>query len=146
MNSTYQYSEQRLKNKRQQFHVQMHHLGIMHSKSSLLASYDASSTLELSEEDLDELIYRLKKMDLARYEPTPLMREWRSNVLSVINKLGIYVNNNDWKNVNTFMLDKRIAGKLMYELTVPELKVLHRKLMSIARKQDQKPKIEYSLN
>ena len=128
------------------FHVQMHRLGIMSSKAEILASVGVDSTLELTENELDDLIYRLKQMDLARYEPTPLMREWRSNVLTVINQLGIYANNGDWTKVNAFLLDSRIAGKLMYELTVPELKVLHRKLKSIQRKQKPFHKIEYSLN
>jgi len=144
--NTQQKQEVRMRQKRKLFHVQMHHMGIMNTKAEILASVGVDSTMELTENELDDLIYRLKQMELARYEATPLMREWRSNVLTVINQLGIYANNGDWSKVNAFLLDSRIAGKLMYEMTVPELKALHRKLKSIQRKQKPLHKIEYSLN
>ena len=116
----------------------MANLGLMDNKADFLSSYGVESTLELLEEELDELIYRLKQIGLARSEPTPMTRQWRSKILTVLTDMGIYNGAGSWQIVNTFLLDNRIAGKLLYELTVPEMKVLHRKLHSIKNKQNKR--------
>lgn len=137
-----------MRQKRKGFHVLMHQLGVMNNKEDILGAYGVDSTLELSEAELDELIFRLKQMKISRYEPTPAMRKWRSNALIMINKLGVYADNNDWTRVNRFLLEPRIAGKLLYEMSVTELKALCEKLRIIERKQKQKSlkTVEYSLN
>lgn len=146
MSTPYQSLEYRMRQKRKSFHVLMAHIGILNNKSDLLAGYGADSTMELTESELDELIYRLKQMQVGKYEPSDDMRKWRSNVLAAINAIGVYNDNGDWQRVNAFLMDSRIAGKMLYEMTVPELKALHRKLLAIKRKQKPISKIEYSLN
>lgn len=59
-------------------------------------------------------------------------RQWRSAVLHQLQLLG--VNTADWTCVNKYCLDKRIAGKLFRELTIPELSDLIPKLRAIRDK------------
>lgn len=44
----------------QKFHVLLKQLGIMHHKKDILAGYDVESTKELSNADMDDLIYYLE--------------------------------------------------------------------------------------
>jgi hypothetical protein len=108
MNAKNPPSDQQMRQKRKQFHAILAALGIMKNKSDLIANYGADSTLELTENELDELIYRLKQMQTARTEPTQLMRKWRSINLSLLTEIGIYSKPDDWGRVNAFMLDSRI--------------------------------------
>lgn len=62
------------------------------------------------------------------------LKSRRSDVLKRIQLLGI--NTTSWDKVNEFCLDKRIAGKVFYELTISELKGLIPKLESIIKKED----------
>ena len=50
-----------------------------------------------------------------------------------IAKLGINTVDN-WDEVNAFLVSPKIAGKLLYEMDLQELKDLTRKLEAIARK------------
>ena len=61
-------------------------------------------------------------------------RELRSVVLKLLDKLGIHAINDDWSAVNSFLLDPKIAGRLLYELDEQDLGVLIRKLNSIVDK------------
>jgi len=118
----------------QQFHAIMSHMGIMDSKATMLGAYGVEHTTDLTDEQLDELVSRLVHMMNNRYSNNEELKKWRSNVLTMLNKYGIYTTNNDWSKVNTFLLDERISGKMLYELSVSELIALHRKLMAIMAK------------
>lgn len=61
------------------------------------------------------------------------LKSRRSAVLKRLQQIG--VDTSDWKAVNRFLQDKRIAGKPMYELTIDELAALVPKLESIKKKQ-----------
>lgn len=61
------------------------------------------------------------------------VRKARSSVLYRIAKLGINTVDN-WDEVNAFLVSPKIAGKLLYEMDLQELKDLTRKLEAIARK------------
>ncbi len=52
-------------------------------------------------------------------------------------ELGVYDNTGDWTRVNAFLMDKRIAGKLLYQMTLEELKALTVKLRAIIMKNAQ---------
>ena len=135
--------------KRQTVHRMLFKLGALESKTDMLAGYGVKSTTELSETTIDELINRLADGIKKRYETSPELRHWRSNAMVLINKCGVYVTNNDWADVNRFMLNNRICGKLMYELSIDELKTLCIKLRVIATKkvaQDKKNILNVSLN
>jgi len=125
-----------IKEKRIIVHRLLWKLGAVENKADLLEAYGAKSTTELTDKQIDDLIYRLKLGLLSRTEAPKELRTWRSNALTLLNKCGVYATNSDWSSVNRFMLDKRICGKLLYELTVDELKVLSRKLRSIAEKKE----------
>lgn len=61
------------------------------------------------------------------------IKKLRSGVLHRMQKLG--VNTTNWQDVNLFLNDKRIAGKLLYELSCDELNSLIMKLESMLAKQ-----------
>jgi hypothetical protein len=62
----------------------------------------------------------------------PEKKRLRSSILLRLQKHG--VDTTHWKNVNTFLLQPRIAGKMLFEMSVPEMKALIPKLESILRK------------
>lgn len=61
------------------------------------------------------------------------VRKARSSVLCSIGRLGINTVDN-WEEINAFLMSPKIAGKLLYEMDLQELKDLKRKLEAIARK------------
>lgn len=61
------------------------------------------------------------------------LRRARASVLKRIGKLGINTFDN-WDEVNAFLMSPKIAGKLLYEMTLQELKDLTRKLEAIISK------------
>ncbi len=67
------------------------------------------------------------------------IKRHRSAVLRRIQKLG--VDTTDWNKVDEFTLNRRIAGKKFYELTIDELEALKVKLIAIARNSP-KPKAQ----
>ena len=129
-----------IKEKRVMVHRLLYKLGAIQNKADILSTYGVESTTELSDNEIDQLIYRLKLSLFNRNEASPEVRKWRSNALTLITRCGIYNTNNDWSDVNRFMLDSRICGKLLYELSVEELKALCKKLRSIAHKKQAQDK------
>lgn len=61
------------------------------------------------------------------------LKRWRSSALLRIGRLGINTIDN-WDGINAFVSSNKIAGKPFYELRVPELQQLVRKLEAIERK------------
>jgi len=62
----------------------------------------------------------------------PEKKRLRSSILLRLQKHG--VDTTHWKNVNIFLLQPRIAGKMLFEMSVPEMKALIPKLESILKK------------
>ena len=60
------------------------------------------------------------------------VKKARSSVLLRIGRLGINTIDN-WDEVNAFLLSPKIAGKLLYEMSLDELKSLVKKLEAIIR-------------
>lgn len=73
-------------------------------------------------------------------------RRLRSVVLKLLDKLGIHAINDDWSAVNTFLLNPKISGRLLYEMNGDELGVLIRKLNSIVDKNASSGKLPYDIN
>ncbi|RME95478.1 MAG: hypothetical protein D6772_13075 [Bacteroidetes bacterium] len=112
---------------------------MMPYKADMLASYGVESSKNLTVTQAEELIQRLNDMKpLDRTEAPKPVRRLRSTVLTLINSLGIYATNNDWTRVNQFLLNPRIAGKLLYQMNEEELKALARKLRGMIRKRKEK--------
>lgn len=125
--------------KRRYFHALLASLHMQQAKELLLESYGASSTTELTDNQLDELIAYLKTLDTEKtHSKEDLLKHWRHKCLRVMSKI---IDTSDWERVNTFMLDKRIAGKHLYELTIEELTNLHKKLNRIKDIYEQKDAI-----
>jgi len=116
--------------------------GIDDYRDAILEPYGVKSTKDLNDNQLDELIIKYRHTPPANDE----IRRLRSEVLTVLNKLGVYADNNDWSHVNNYLMDKRIAGKLMYQMDAFELTALSKKLRSILRKKTQNIRINQSLN
>ena len=107
-------------------------MGIDQYRADILSAYGVVSTRDLSELQLDELIAKYS----AEYNrpANDEIRALRSDVLSLLQKIGVYATNNDWSAVNQYLLSNRIAGKLLFQLTVAELTELRKKLWSITDK------------
>jgi len=117
--------------------------GIDNYRSSILEPYGVTSTAQLNIEQLDELI---KNYSAEYHKPAnDEIRKLRSRVMVVLERIGIYKSKEDWAAVNAYLLQKRIAGKMMYQLNADELNVLLRKLHSIAKKKESEEKDELRL-
>ena len=114
--------------------------GIDNHRASILEGYGVSSTADLTGQQLDELI---RNYSAEYHKPaSEHTRNLRSSILTLLTRLGVYTTQEDWASVNQFMMDKRIAGKLMYQCTDDELRILKRKLHSILHKQEEDAKDE----
>lgn len=112
------------------FHACLAKQGIMEHKESILSGYGVESTTELTNEQLQELIDRYsvnrEKTSTADVE----VRRLRSDILVILNKMGIYATNNDWTVVNDFCL--KHAKKMLFQMSVPELQKARRQFNAIA--------------
>jgi hypothetical protein len=114
--------------------------GIDNHRESILEGYGVSSTADLNVAQLDELI---RQYSAEYHKPASEdTRNLRSSILTLLTRLGVYNTSDDWAAVNQFLMDKRIAGKLMYQCTDDELRILKRKLHNIIRKTEQDAKDE----
>lgn len=121
-----------LKRKRMRFNILLAQNHMKESKESILAGFNAESTTELSEYNLDELIKWLESISVRKQtEVSGEVRKWRRKIFLALDACDVPANN--YERVNAFLLDRRICGKLMYECTLDELKALHKKLRSVAR-------------
>lgn len=126
-----------IKQKRQKFNILLHYGHMRDAKEHILGSYGVTSTTQLTEKQLDEVILRVQHIVDEKQEAKDLqIREWRHKCLKMIRECG--VDTSDWNAVNAFMLDKRIAGKHLYELSLAELAILHKKLHNVKANIDKK--------
>ncbi len=128
------------------FHAILARTGLMDYKKDMLAPYGVESTKELTERELDELISNLQRHEDERKQETDAqLRKLRSQVLNILQRMGIYKTNEDWRHVNNYLKQPRIAGKLLYEMSIDELRSLIKKLRSIERKEAEKAEREKQL-
>ena len=114
--------------------------GIDNHREAILEGYGVSSTADLNVAQLDELI---RQYSAEYHKPASEdTRNLRSSILTLLTRLGVYNTSDDWAAVNQFLMDKRIAGKLMYQCTDDELRNLKRKLHNIIRKTEADAKDE----
>jgi len=87
-----------------QFHAALANGGLMKQKESILAGYGVDSTTELTIDQLKEAvaIYSGRK-PVKAVEVTAEVRAMRSELLTICNKMNIYVTNDDWSSVNHFL-------------------------------------------
>lgn len=117
------------------FHAALSAAKLQAQKANLLAGYGVESSKDLTAAQADELTARLTEIAKTKKKdsPQPLRRQ-RSIVMTVMNELGIYATAGDWTRVNEFLLQPRIAGKLLYEMNEEELKALQKKLRAMVNK------------
>ena len=118
-------------------HAMLNETGYMKHKASLLSGYGVEHASDLDDTQLEHLVQRVIDM---KTEAETHIRKKRSAVLTILQKLGIYNNNNDWSDVNKYLSNPRIAGKLLPEMTGLELDNLVIKLNSILSKKGKKDK------
>lgn len=118
-------------------------LGVDEMRDVILEGYGVTSTRDLTEPQLDELIkkYSTWSHSIALSDAmstNPERRRMMSNVLSVLNHLGIYATNNDWTAVNNYVMSRRFAKynrlgepKMLFQMTLAELTILHRQLRAV---------------
>ena len=124
------------KQKVQQLRAVWISLGIDTMRKQVLARYGVESTAHLSDEQLDVLLHEFS----AQYqsEPTPGERRLRSQVMVLLTRYGVYKTDQDWHNANRFLMNARIAGKLLFQMSVAEMQVLTRKLHKLCDERERK--------
>lgn len=124
-------------------HAIIKELHLERAKPGLLAGYGVAHTNELSDEDLQHLVDRLDQMQkdkLDAHNAIPEIKHWRSVLLTLLNRYGVYSTPDDWSHINRVLMDKRVAGKLIYQMSIEELKATCVRMRAILR--DQSSKIE----
>jgi len=118
------------------FHGLLARTGLMSYKEDMLASYGVESTLDLELWELDELINKLRQQESEqKREHDAELRNLRSTILTILQRMGIYQDNGSWERVNKYLMNPRISGKVLYRHTADEMRELIRKLRTIERKQ-----------
>ncbi len=107
--------------------------GLHDIKPDILAKYGVHHTPELSLEQLQDLHSELDSCDVAK--PVRIVR---SQVLSLLSDMGIRPEGDNWDRVNAFLSSPRIAGKVLYKMSVAELRACANRLRMILKK----PKVE----
>jgi hypothetical protein len=118
-----------IQEKRQHLHMLLVHNHMIAAKEHVLAAYGVERMRDLSEQQLDELMQRIANIAEQKQNENEI-KHWRHLCLKAMSS---FIDTNDWNRVNAFMLSKRVAGKHMYECSVDELKILHRKIKNIAK-------------
>lgn len=121
-----------------QFHALLSATGLMDMKADILGGCGVESSKDLSDVQITEVINRLQRMKEARYNVPEETRRKRSIILDLLVRLGVYKNNGDWSRVNKYLMQPRIAGKLLYEMDETELDALAKKLRAILKKKEEK--------
>lgn len=90
-----------------------------------------TSLREMKQSEFDEMCDALaaRKLSEQNYHQEQI-RKARASVLVRIGRLGINTLDN-WDEVNAFLLSPKIAGKMLYDMTLGELKALVKKLEAI---------------
>jgi hypothetical protein len=117
------------------FHALLRELNIMDQKEAILEGYGYESARDLPDHLLEDAIHRLVQH---RDGANAGIRRLRSDILCILQDMGIYQNNNSWSRVNEYLLNPKIAGKLLYQMDDDELTALRVKLNSILSKQGKK--------
>jgi hypothetical protein len=124
------------KKKVQQLRASWISQGIDNLRKQILERYGVESTADLSEQQLDMLLHEFSAQYQA--EPTVEERRWRSQVLVLLTRYGVYKTEEDWHNVNRFLMNTRIAGKLLFQMSVSEMQSLARKLHKLCDARERK--------
>lgn len=94
---------------------------------------------DLSAQEMALLLLSLERtVEQTRKQSDERVKKARSLCLHLMQRLGI--DTTDWNRVNAFCQDRRIAGKVLYLLTLSELETLARKLRAMERNGGLRPR------
>jgi hypothetical protein len=126
------------KQKNSLFHQLLAKAGIREHKEAVLEGYNVASVTDLTDDQIDGVLNRLSIMPELKKnnDATPAVRRGRSNVIMAVED---YYNINiksakSWTQLNNLMMDKRIMGKMLWEMSEAELKTVTAKLKTMTRK------------
>lgn len=117
------------------FHALLSEHGQREQKYTLLEGFGATSTSDLSAEQLLELCNMIR--DTSARDAGQKLKEKRSLCLRLLTDIGVYYvapgedSKACWGRVNEFVGQKKIAGKIFYNLTVKDLDNLAIKLRAL---------------
>lgn len=124
-----------LKSKRKLAGALLAERGLMANKADVLSGYGVERIRDLSGPQLDQLIDGLRAIPRkdTRADAPAEIRKARSVVLNLLDDLGIKAKNGNWKPVNDYLLQPRIAGKVLYSMTEEELKTCAVRLRQVVK-------------
>jgi hypothetical protein len=127
------------------FHSLLHYTHMRDAKEGLLAGYNALSSKELTNRQLDELIGYLRDiLDKQTEQKGAFRRKLMHQCLKLISDIG--VNTKDWNKVNEFMLNRHVCGRHLYELDTDQLIEFKKKLYAILAKVNENKEKERQLS
>lgn len=107
-------------------------------KESLVWQFSGLRTYslrEMTEEEYMEMIQHMENV-IAQKTNERVIKKLRSGILHRLQKHG--VDTTSWDAVNRFLLNPRVAGKLLFEMSVEEMQALTGKLEAILAKDRKK--------
>lgn len=130
-----QVSTDPLSKKRQLAGALLSERGLTAQKEAVLSRYGVSRIRDLDGPQIDHLIDGLRQLpEVHRREAAPEIRKARSTVLNLLDDLGIKAKNGNWKPVNDYLMQPRIAGKVLYDMTAEDLKATAKRLRVVIKK------------
>lgn len=106
-------------------------------KESLVWQFTGLRTNSLREMTKGEYNTMIRYMEgVIKRKPNERIKKLRSGILHRLQKHG--VDTTSWDAVNRFLLDPRVAGKLLFEMSVEEMQALTGKLEAILEKDRKK--------
>jgi hypothetical protein len=115
------------------FHGLLKQAGLLANKEDILAGFGVDSAKDLTREQILSANNALREI-VEKKDQAPLeVRKARSRILTLCTDLGVWDGKN-WKPLNDYLLNKKIAGKLLPDMSLTELNALNRKLSGMLRK------------
>lgn len=105
-------------------------------QASNMLTTSLNDFLERNPSGYKQMIAKLQNAVTTAKNTNGDIKIYRSGVLTRLQKYGVDTTN--WTKVNAFLKQPQVAGKVMYELSVPELRNLITKLESMIAKKKAK--------
>jgi hypothetical protein len=116
------------------FHALLRQTGQTAYKEAMVAGFGKASSKDLNTDELSALCAtleaKIKTSSKAIADAPKSLRKKRSMCLEVLREMRIWDGKN-WNAVNDYVVQKRVAGKLLFECTEDELTELYKKLKVI---------------
>ena len=109
-------------------------------KQEIKNAYGVQSTKDMTLGQINEAIEALNRR--TGYDPSARERErdqkriWCSKILGSLQALGITAPEGDFTRVNDVLSSPKVAGKLLYQMDLTELKAAYRRLKMWEKKED----------